>query len=65
MPALLWKASNARSSFIRGSMSVAILVILCSIGAALGILIATGVIPLFREPPIIPKKKLIGNPPAQ
>ena len=42
-----------------------ILVILCIIGAALGILIVTGVIPLFGEPPIIPKKKLIGSPPRK
>ena len=45
-------------------MSVEISVALCIIGAALGILIATGVIPLFREPPVISKKKLIGSPPS-
>ena len=42
-----------------------ILVILCIIGAALGILIVTGVIPLFGEPPVIPKNKLIGIPPRK
>ena len=46
-------------------MGVDTLVILCIIGAALGILIATGAIPLFREPPIIPQKKLIETPPGK
>ena len=46
-------------------MGVETLVILCIIGATLGILIATGAIPLFREPPIIPQKKLIGTPPRK
>ena len=46
-------------------MSFEIFAILCSTGAVLGILIATGVIPLFGEPPIIPKKKLIGSPPRK
>jgi hypothetical protein len=46
-------------------MGVETLVILCIIGAAVGILIATGAIPLFREPPSIPKEKLIGSPPRK